>query len=349
MKFKAYLPDEILQLLNILEQNSFGVSVVGGTVRDFFLGRELSHDFDLEVRSPNDFTVAFTKLKKLLQDQSALTQLEELKFKVLRILWAGHLCELSFPRREIFGEETGHSNFDCEFSPNLDFVDSAKRRDFSINSMMMVFEKGEFTLNDPLKGFRDLKARVLRPCGDHFSRDPVRFLRAIRFGIQLGFQLDEQILDQFPQSINQPYYFAYEAEKSGRVNMFLQQFLSYAHQIDVIIPDLQNLKQIKELFFLDARDKKILMHETGLKLDPRQYNFPIKINMQVDIAEYLPELEQLARTSDDIYVFLYQQKMVTSSLQEWRSALSCKFDLSRYAPEDRRLVKWHKIFEQLSA
>ena len=75
------------------------------------------------------------------------------------------------------------------------------KRDFTINSMAVLLEDllqpdREVEIVDPLGGFNDLKLRVVRACPGCFEDDPLRLLRAYRFGAQLDFMLEDQTRDQ---------------------------------------------------------------------------------------------------------------------------------------------------------
>ena len=92
-----------------------------------------------------------------------------------------------------------------------------ERRDFTINAMALeinsqtllsVFsglekfdnvelDQDSFTIIDPHQGLQDLEWRIVRTVGSastRFQEDALRMLRAIRFTVQLGFSLDEDIV-----------------------------------------------------------------------------------------------------------------------------------------------------------
>jgi tRNA nucleotidyltransferase/poly(A) polymerase len=70
-----------------------------------------------------------------------------------------------------------------------------RRRDFTVNAMARRLETGE--LVDPLGGQADLDARRLRTVSfQSFREDPLRLVRALRFVSQLGFEPDEELLEQ---------------------------------------------------------------------------------------------------------------------------------------------------------
>jgi putative nucleotidyltransferase with HDIG domain len=69
--------------------------------------------------------------------------------------------------------------------------EDAQRRDFTINGLFENPESGE--LIDHVGGRADLAARVLRAIGvpaDRFAEDSLRLLRAVRFAVTLGFDIE---------------------------------------------------------------------------------------------------------------------------------------------------------------
>jgi hypothetical protein len=98
--------------------------------------------------------------------------------------------ECLLPRIEnFFGSEHEHQHHHRNFQANyMSYPENRdvrllwKRRDFSINSMGVSWYAPHHVMwNDPFGGFLDLQKNMLRPIHDHFYKDPVRFLRLIRF------------------------------------------------------------------------------------------------------------------------------------------------------------------------
>ncbi|MDY4545882.1 MAG: HD domain-containing protein, partial [Candidatus Choladocola sp.] len=85
---------------------------------------------------------------------------------------------------------------DCRHPKEVQFTKSLledlKRRDFTINAMAYNPAEG---LIDEFDGAGDLKRGIIRCVGDaeaRFGEDALRMMRAVRFGAQLGFELEEQ-------------------------------------------------------------------------------------------------------------------------------------------------------------
>jgi len=111
---------------------------------------------------------------------------------VRRLARAG--IELAPPRKEV-STGPGRHDFEIVADASLSVEDDMRRRDFTVNAMARRLSTGEIV--DPLGGRDDLERRVLRAVSStSFAEDPLRLVRALRFVSQLGFELDEQTLQQ---------------------------------------------------------------------------------------------------------------------------------------------------------
>ena len=159
------------------------LALVGGTVRDAFLGRGLSGDeIDL------DFTTsARPDQTEALLARAGTTWDTGRRFGTIGVRLGGYVCEVTTYRSDAYDGATR--------KPEVEFGDSLEadleRRDFTINAMAL--RVPELQLVDPTGGFDDLLAGRLRTPGApevSFGDDPLRMLRGVRFRAQLGFRLD---------------------------------------------------------------------------------------------------------------------------------------------------------------
>jgi len=150
--------------------------LVGGSVRDALRGRPVA-DLDVEV-----FGVEPRALRALLEEEWRLDEVGE-SFAVLKL--RHHAIDVSLPRRE---RKTGarHRDFEVVADPHLSIADAARRRDFTINSMLMDLRTDEVV--DPFGGARDLELRVLRHTSERFAEDPLRVLRGMQFAARFGLE-----------------------------------------------------------------------------------------------------------------------------------------------------------------
>lgn len=163
----------------------FEFAVVGGPVRDAFLGRVTNDlDFATDAR-PDDILRIVTPISTAQWDMGR-------DFGTIGARVRGEQVEITTYRADAYD---GASR-----KPVVAFGDSLEadlgRRDFTVNAMAL--RVPERRLVDPTGGVEDLLARVLRTPASpdvSFGDDPLRMLRAARFAGQLGFAVDAAALE----------------------------------------------------------------------------------------------------------------------------------------------------------
>jgi hypothetical protein len=223
--FEKQLPPLIASLCEELGKRGHQITVVGGIVRDYFLNGKVGHDWDMEITHE---TLAWEvkTWKELGKELGKLGRVTFLPYDVLKIESGNFVAELSPPRKETFTDESHHKNFTVSFDYRTPFSEGVKRRDFTINAMgLKLSSQGKAELIDPLNGLLHLRNKELHPCGEDFGRDPVRFLRAIRFSVKFNFKLSSELLKVMDgmnlQGIS-PSYFWSELQKSNDPITFYQ-------------------------------------------------------------------------------------------------------------------------------
>ena len=150
------------------------VLLVGGYVRDRLMG-VASKDVDIEV-----YGMTPAALRGVL---SALGEVYD-KGAAFCVLGLRHYdLDIAMPRRE---SRTGlrHTDFDVVADPFLSYEEASKRRDFTINAMMLDPLTGQVI--DCWGGREDLARRVIRHVSDEtFGDDPLRVFRAAQFAARL--------------------------------------------------------------------------------------------------------------------------------------------------------------------
>lgn len=159
----------------------FELALVGGPVRDAFLGRDVS-DLDFTTNAhPDDILRVVTPIATTTWDIGR-------DFGTIGALLGDKQVEITTYRSDDYDGET--RNPVVAFGTRIE--DDLLRRDFTVNAMALSLP--DCTLVDPSGGFDDLVARVLRTPGtpeQSFGDDPLRMLRAARFVSQLDFTLAE--------------------------------------------------------------------------------------------------------------------------------------------------------------
>lgn len=152
--------------------------LVGGTVRDAFLGRE-SPDIDLTTDARPD------TVESIVRGWADHVWLQGSRFGTVGCEKNGVTLEITTFRGDVYRTESR--------KPEVTYADSIEddllRRDFTVNAMALAFP--EPVLVDPYGGAEDLAAKRLRtPQAPEtsFADDPLRMLRAARFVAAFGLE-----------------------------------------------------------------------------------------------------------------------------------------------------------------
>lgn len=260
--FKDYILSEVEEFCLELSSYELVPSIIGGTSRDFLLNQVNKHDYDIEIRPKENLTQdkllnIFDLLQKSL---SKIYEVEELPYSILKIKLPNCTVEITMPREEFYKDEFSHSNFDVAYMSDLDFTLGGIRRDFTINAISFVLKDESWGCVDPLNGKKDLENRILRPCSEDFTKDPVRYLRAIRFSMLYNFTIDKQILEDFSElelDNFTAHYLRYEAMKSNRPISFLLKLIE-------LLQEGSYSSLITELAAIDKVETSLKDHLTSL-------------------------------------------------------------------------------------
>lgn len=261
-QFRSLIPKDVYDLCVEVSREGFSLTLVGGAVRDLLVTGNLSHDLDFELRhtfeyDEKDWSFRVNRLGERLREVY-LYQVEFLSFSILRISFPGanYEVELGPARLEVYQSQGsyGHSDFKETLVSCAPYKETFKRRDFTLNALGVEFgavqTEEEFRFIDPFGGLADLREKWLRPCSSDFSKDPVRFCRAVRFAVKMELELHpelEQMLKDFHLEKLTGFYFFREAFKSDFFK-FTKLFFSLVdkHQVE-LSPDLERLRFLAAL------------------------------------------------------------------------------------------------------
>jgi len=186
MNNKETIPKEIINCVEIIEKAGFEAYLVGGCVRDLFLGKT-PKDWDITTNaSPEQIQAIFPKTVYKNTFGTVMVVDENTKDLSLKNI------QITPYRLESIYSDHRHPD-QVKFSKNL--KDDLKRRDFTINSIAVNLSNGAIKdIVDLFGGFKDIKDKIIKAVdnpSDRFSEDALRMFRAIRLAVQLGFAIEE--------------------------------------------------------------------------------------------------------------------------------------------------------------
>ncbi len=175
------LPKNLIKIMNLFTTNGYKTYLVGGSLRDFILGK-----------TPKDYDIATNALPeetKTIMKQNKIKVIETgIKFGTVTALIEKDQYEITTFR--IDGDYSNSRHPDQVIFSN-DLIKDLSRRDFTMNAIAYNEEEG---FVDPFSGKQDIENKIIRSVRDaneRFNEDALRMLRAVRFMSQLDFDIDQ--------------------------------------------------------------------------------------------------------------------------------------------------------------
>ena len=258
-----------MDIINIYD-NSDKLYYIGGVVRDKLLGVK---SFDVDITYVGNAIEYCSKFGEVIQENP--------DFGTIRVNVGGREVDFASTRSEIY-EKKGHLPVVTKIGCSL--KEDVMRRDFTVNALAMSVSTGEIV--DYTGGQKDLKDKILRVLHDEsFIDDPTRIIRALKFRVRFGFDLEEH-------------------------TRYLQQ--KYLSDINYDMSYKRVKKELMETFNLNSqRAFEIFIQEGIYKLvSPEKFELP-KVNIEELIKKYpvqntwlvyiglLPDLSRLEFTKEE--------------------------------------------------
>lgn len=189
-KTEGFLEHPIFGIVSeVAEEKGVRAFVIGGFVRDCFLGRK-TNDIDIVVEG-SGIELATAVADHICKREHHGCRVSVFKnFGTAMLKYHGTEIEFVGARKESYNR-----NSRKPIVEDGTLEDDQKRRDFTINALALSLQKEDFgALVDPFGGIRDLAAGIIRTPLDPdttYSDDPLRMLRAVRFAAKLSTQEHE--------------------------------------------------------------------------------------------------------------------------------------------------------------
>lgn len=179
------IPEVVTRVTKKIEQAGFEAFLVGGCVRDHFLGI-IPKDYDITTNATPENIIQIFGEDQTFYDNNfgtvgVKTDSEDLSLKIIEVT----------PYRLESGYSDNRHPDEVKFSQKIE--DDLSRRDFTINAIAYSPSKGQII--DLYEGLKDIKEKRIKTVGNpdtRFKEDALRLIRAVRFSAQLGFTIDSE-------------------------------------------------------------------------------------------------------------------------------------------------------------
>lgn len=231
---------KLKEISSIFSNAGFSAYLVGGAVRDWFLGKQCK-DYDIATdASPEQVQTIFRKTIPTGIEHGTIT-----------ILYKGEQIECT-----TFRCESDYS--DGRRPDKINYVRSIEedlsRRDFTMNAVAVSLKDGSIV--DPFEGAKAIKSKIIKTVGSpeaRFAEDGLRPVRAIRFSSQLKFSIDKETLKAIPLSLEVCKKISIERFREEFVKMLLSEhpiialkLLEDTGLLKIFLPELSACRNVEQ-------------------------------------------------------------------------------------------------------
>lgn len=180
---KIILPQKLVKFGKIFTDNGFKAFLVGGAVRDVFLGIN-ADDWDVATNATPKQVMSLFKfvVPTGIAHGTVTVHFEKTEIEVTTFRTDGKYSDGRHPDK-------------IEYASTIE--QDLSRRDFTINAIAVDLSNG--FVNDPFGGKKDIKKKIIRCVGnphERFLEDGLRPIRALRFASKLNFKIEEETFSQ---------------------------------------------------------------------------------------------------------------------------------------------------------
>ncbi len=180
---RTQIGSNVLTVLTALYKEGHESYLVGGAVRDLWLGRK-----------PKDFDIATSATPEQVRKIFRNSRIIGKRFKLVHVYFRREIIEVSTFRASLKRKKHEERTMVHKDNTYGSVQEDAWRRDFTVNALY--FRPSDSAILDFTDAIHDLKTETLRLIGSpeqRFHEDPVRMLRAIRLAAKLEFSIEEKV------------------------------------------------------------------------------------------------------------------------------------------------------------
>lgn len=242
----------------VADDNEIICFAIGGFVRDVILSRDV-YDIDIVCLKRGLF-LAEEVARRVSASKIAVYK----NFGTAMFVYDGLKIEFVQARKESYNKNSRNP-----IVQEGTFEDDQKRRDFTINTLAVGLNKGNFgEVVNYLNGLEDLDKKIIRTPVDPdttFDDDPLRMLRAIRFASQLHFSIEKNTFEGIKRQCKRIKIISPERVRDELNKILLSEkpsvgfkLLSKAGLLSLILPEIEALKGQERINNLSHKD--IFLH-----------------------------------------------------------------------------------------
>lgn len=233
------LPQEVVHILSLLNQQGFEGYVVGGCVRDSLLG-ETPADWDLTTNAlPMEVMDVFSDYAVIptgLQHGTVTVRVNGKSYEITTYRIDGMYSDKRRP---------DSVNFTTSIAEDL------ARRDFTMNAIAYHPKEG---FVDPYNGRKSIEEQTITCVGKpekRFGEDPLRILRAFRFASTLGFKIEHSTKEAMFRGAHELEIIASERiqtemNKAIVGDNILESLLEYSALVFEVMPELSFMEDFPQ-------------------------------------------------------------------------------------------------------
>ncbi|MFX0174285.1 MAG: hypothetical protein ACFE9L_20585 [Candidatus Hodarchaeota archaeon] len=220
-------PKNVLEVCQLLVNNSKEAFIVGGSIRDIIISRLADKEINMktktktELKKPTDWDIATNATP------DEVIAIFEKNFRVIPTGIQHGTVTIIYNQLNIevttFRKESEY--LDGRRPTQVTFVNNItidlSRRDLTINAI--AYDPIHDKLIDPFNGLKDIQDKIIRMVGDPDERleeDGLRLIRIFRFASQLGFMIKQETLNAIPR-----HFEVFRKVSSERIHSELQKLL----------------------------------------------------------------------------------------------------------------------------
>lgn len=337
------IPKEVKMVLAVLQAASHEAFLVGGCVRDLFMGT-VPKDYDVTTNAtPEEIIALFPKTfyENTYGTVGVVTCGEELGIPCIDE--TVKVIEVTPYRLEGEYSDNRHPD-EVKWSKNIE--DDLRRRDFTCNAIAYNPVTGEVI--DPHHGQEDIANRIIRAVGApdaRFQEDALRLMRAIRFVSQLDFDIDGVTRESIEKNAGLLKNVSRERVREEFVKLIMTNFpmrgiimMKETRLLEDVIPELERGIGVEQN---QAHSYDVWEHNLRTLQHAADKNWPLHVRLSAifhDISK--PETRRFSKESKQ-YTFYGHDVVGGRVTREIMERLKFPKDMIEKVS---MFVRWHMFF-----